>query len=186
MKQKIIITVLGIMLLSGMCVLENCSVKNRPSGTAADADSSVYVLAGEFRKVAANLLWIKADAYHHEYLEHGKPWTTNKDLMGLFEMITALDPHFVEAYSCGSYIYVCGYHDPTRAVRYLRQGISNNTHAWDLYKTAALFYARQLHDPHTALIYAQHAVSFCDDDQARPHVVSLLKSIERLDREKSK
>ena len=54
---------------------------------------------GEFRIVAANLLWSKVvDHYHHQYLADGGDWSKNESLLPLLHTITVLDPHFVQAY----------------------------------------------------------------------------------------
>ena len=182
MKQKMAIAGLVVLLISGICVLENGAVSSRPAGAPARGDSSVYALAGEFRTVFANLLWIKVDCYHHEFIERGRPWTSNRELTGLLDMITMLDPHFVQAYSVGAYVYAYGYKDPHRAARYLRQGMCNNPRSWELYRVAAIL-RRPLHNPRAALTYARRAVACCDDELARPHIVSLLKTIQRINRE---
>lgn len=88
MRTRLPMILALIMLFSGMCVMEKSAVGSRPIEHGTNAGSSVYVLAGEFRTVFANLLWIKVDQYHHEYLERHPDWTQDKDLLSLLNLIT--------------------------------------------------------------------------------------------------
>ncbi len=183
MKQKLPILLPVMLLFSGMCIIENRAVSARPA-EPADHVSAVYKLAGEFRTVFANLLWIKADRYHHEFIQHDPNWCNDKDLMGLFNMITALDPRFEEAYSAGTYVLMYGYHDNHKALRYLKQGITANPRSRDLNELMAVLYAQKLKDPDAALPYAQRAVRFATDDFYRKVAKRTLHSVERMSREK--
>lgn len=183
MKQRLPIFLTIALLFAGMCIIENRAVDAKPA-EPADNVSAVYKLAGEFRTVFANLLWIKADKYHHEYIQHDPNWCNDKELMGLFNMITALDPRFVEAYSAGTYVLMYGYHDNRKALKYLKQGITTNPRSRDLNELMAVIYAQKLKDPEHALLYAQRAVRFAEDDFYRTVAKRTLHSVERMIREK--
>jgi len=183
MKHRLALPLLALLVFVGMCVMENRAVRARPA-EPADNVSAVYKLAGEFRVVFANLLWIKADKYHHEYIQHDPNWCDNKDLLGLFNMIVALDPRFVEAYSSGTYILLYGYHDTPKALAYLKKGITANPQSMELNELAAVLYAQKLRDPDSALPYAQRAVRFAKDDFYRGVAKRTLRSVERMSREK--
>ena len=176
---------IGLMgcLLCATCVVENSVVQSRPKERAARHESSVFLLAGEFRTVFANLLWTKADQYHHEFSEHNPNWARNKDLLGLLRLITTLDPHFVEAYSTGVMMYSRGLGDPRKASEYLREGLANNPRAWDLHRIAVILYARHFNDPGRALPHARLALNYCDDEHYKPRLQHLLETVERLVRE---
>lgn len=167
-------------LFAGMSVVENGAVSSRPSQARSERLSSVAALAGEFRTVAANLLWIKADRYHHEFAERNPDWTQDTDLLGLLHMITDLDPRFEEAYSSGAIIYAYGSERPKRAIAYLSEGISHNPRSWDLHRVAAIIYARRLRDPARALVHARAAVTYCDSDSDKPIMRRLLRTIRRM------
>lgn len=184
MKGKIGLSISIALLFAGMCIVENNAIRTRPA-SPTDNDSSVYKLAGEFRVVFANLLWIKADRYHHEFIQRNPNWTHNKELLGMFKMITALDPHFVEAYSTGAYILMKGYKDNSKALIYLRKGISNNPKSSELNELAAIIYARQLNDPKTAIPYAKKAVIFSGSDFQRGVSTRTLHTIERMAKSKN-
>jgi tetratricopeptide (TPR) repeat protein len=183
-KGRGLILLCAALLFAGMSVVENRAVQSRPA-EPADRVSSVYQLAGEFRVVFANLLWIKADKYHHEYIQHDPNWCNNRDLLGLFKMITALDPRFTEAYSTGTYILMYGYHNRPKALAYLKQGLTANPRSMELNELAAVLYAQKLKDPETALPYAQRAVRFAPDDFYRTVARRTLRSIERMAKEGS-
>ncbi len=181
LKHQVGTVAAALVLFSGMCVVENSAVSSLPRETpSSDRTSAVYALAGEFRTVFANLLWIKAEQYHHEHIHQGAVWSRNKELMGLIDLITALDPHFVEAYATGTYIYADGYHDCPRAISYLQRAIVNNPRSWELHHLAAVFYAGRLHDPRAALPYARLAARYCKDNFYHRQTLKLLTTIERL------
>ncbi len=66
--------------------------------TAAQGRNAALAQAGgEFRIVAANLLWSKVvDHYHHQYMATGGDWSKNESLLPLLQAIITLDPHFIE------------------------------------------------------------------------------------------
>lgn len=165
-------------LFSGICILELRVLSSRPNHAGQQRLSSAAALAGEFRTVAANLLWIKADRYHHEFVQRNADWTKDADLLGLLIMITDLDPRFVEAYSSGAIIYAKGCGRPRRAIEYLTEGISNNPRSWDLHRMAAIIYARRLQDPARALEHAHLAVRYCDDQEMKPVLSRLVHTLE--------
>jgi len=182
-RHRVLFALFAGLLFAGMCVIENRVVQSRPVEPADNA-SAIYKLAGEFRVVFANLLWIKADKYHHEYIQHDPNWCNNKELLGLFNMIVALDPKFVEAYSAGTYILYYGYHDTAKALAYLKNGITNNPKSMELNELAAVLYAHKLNDPERALPFAQRAVRYATDDFYRAVARRTLHSIERMTKEK--
>ncbi len=159
--------------------VENDAMRTMPSITYPQQFSAVSALAGEFRVVFANLLWIKAEQYHHEYLIKHRRWTENKDLMSLLEIITTLDPHFVEAYEVGAYILAKGYKDPRRAVAYLNRGIAYNPDAWELHNIAAVMLVR-LGDLESALKHARLASALCRDPFYKTRNLRLVQSILRI------
>mgnify|MGYP005840255981 FL=1 len=163
-----------------MCVVENRAVDSRPSQAGARKVSCVYLLAGEFRTVLANLLWIKADQYHHEFVRHHRKWTANQELKGLLDLVILLDPHFVEAYETQAYIYANGCGDVPKALRIVRQGISRNPRAHELYQIAAIFYASRLKDPRSALPYARLGLKYAPDDWYRTRARRLLRTVEEM------
>ncbi len=179
MKNRLWILGGIVLLFAGMCVMENSAVRARPVEPHDNA-SAIYQLAGEFRTVFANLLWIKADKYHHEYIQHDPNWSNNKDLIGLLKMITALDPRFVEAYSVGTYILMNGYHNNIRAMNYLMEGLEANPRSRELNQLAAVMYAYKLKNPRRALPYAQRAVWFAEDDFNLHVTKRNLKSIQNM------
>jgi hypothetical protein len=185
MKRSRVVCLAGLLFVV-TSALEISAVRARPSQAEPKRLSSVYALAGEFRTVAANLMWIKADQYHHEFIEHNPDWTKDKDVLGLLNLITDLDPHFVEAYSTGAVIYAYGAGDPKQACAFLDEGIRSNPRAWDLQRTAAIIHARRLHDPRRALPYARAAVRYCDSPFDKPVVERLLRTIERMALESKK
>jgi hypothetical protein len=185
MKQRLVLYAAMAAMFCGMAVVENSAVRARPVAPASERASSVYMLAGEFRTVFANLLWIKAEQYHHEYLLRDRNWAHDKELMGLLDIITALDPHFVEAYEVGVYILADGYHDPNRALAYLRRAIANNPKSWELHNLAAVVFVRRFHDPERALPHALLAYKYCGDQFYQIRGLRLIRAIKAMIKEEA-
>lgn len=95
-------------------------------------------LAGQFRTVIANLLWMKADRYHHEYMEHNGQWAKDSDILPLMRLVTLFDPHFTQAYSAGAWMLGLYLGKPGPARSYLAEGIRNNPRSSDLHETMGL------------------------------------------------
>lgn len=185
MKQRVTAAVLMLLMFSGVCVLENDAVRAKPAEQVQQQNvSSIYMLAGQFRTVFANLLWLKVDNYHHEYIEHDGDWRQNKELIGLLDMVVMLDPQFEEAYAIKSCIYADGYRDIDKAITCLRQGISLNPKSRELRELLAIIYARRLNDPDHALPYARQAVKLAEDDWYRKRASRLEHTLERMIRER--
>lgn len=180
MKPRIGIVIAALLLFGGVCILENGAVRAKPPETVPRGSSSVYMLAGEFRTVFANLLWMKAEQYHHEFIKHNPHWAENRELIGLLTLITTLDPHFPEAYATGTSIYSVGYKNNRKALNYLIEGIHNNPRSWELHRLAVIMYARHFNDPERALFHARLAVKYCDDSFYRQVMMRLLKTVEGI------
>lgn len=178
MKSKVLIAVLMVILFSGMCIIESNMQSMKPKDPA-DRTSSVYMLAGEFRTVFANLLWIKAETYHHEFIQRDPNWTKDKELLGIITMITALDPHFAEAYESGAYIYADGEKNTKKAVNYLCEGIANNPKSWELHQLLAIFYYRKMHNSTLAIEHQKLAVAYCSDKFYKQVAERSLKDMEK-------
>ena len=180
MKRRLVLYAAMAMMFCGMSLVENGAIRARPAEPNSGGASSIYMLAGEFRTVFANLLWIKAEQYHHEYLRRDPNWARNKELLGLLDIITALDPHFVEAYEVGVYILADGYRDPNRALAYLRRAINANPKAWELHHLAAIILVRRFNDPAQALPHALSAYRYCDDEFYQRRALRLVRTIKRM------
>ncbi len=157
--------------------------------TAAKAgrDAALSQAAGEFRIVAANLLWAKVvDHYHHQYMADGGDWSKNASLLPLLQAIIALDPHFVEAYELmgGTILPRLGRVPEGQAI--LAQGIKNNPYDWEIYREMAMLYAWTQHRPQEALPYAQAGLAQADDDFSRRLMTRLCATLHRQIRNRAK
>jgi len=169
------------LLLSTVCFLDFTVEKSRPP--APETESVVCALAGEFRTVAANLLWMKAEVYHHEFIRHGGDWNENKDILPLIKLITDLDPHFVEAYLTGAWMLATGLDRKRDALAYLQEGILNNPKSYELYEEVGTLYARQLEEPRKGLPFLEKAFSLARDDFDRKRLGRLVRTVRRICRE---
>jgi hypothetical protein len=140
----------------------------------AGGQQALMQAAGEFRVVAANLIWAKTvDKYHHLYIMHGGSWAKNVSLLPLLQTIIDLDPHFTQAYELmgGSILPHTGHLAEGRHV--LLQGIKNNPNDWELDRELAMLYAWTEKRPADALPYAEAGLANAHDSFSH-HLMTLL------------
>lgn len=159
-----------------LCGAGWCESASQPSGVAqgylaagGSRSGALAQAAGEFRVVAANVLWGRVvDHYHHQYMADGGDWARNVSLLPLLHTIVLLDPHFTEAYELmgGTILPRTGREAEGKAV--LAQGIRNNPDDWEMYREMAMLYAWNDKQPAEALSYARlglaQAARVTDDD----------------------
>jgi len=157
-----LIIVLLLIMLIAVSVTEINFDKTRP--VEKNSDSVIIALAGQFRVVFANLLWIKLDQYHHEYIAHGGDWAKDTNAAALSRIITKLDPHFTEAYAAGARILLTlGKKEEARA--YLQEGIDNNPDSLMLHDEMGTMLARHFGDYKNALYHFRRAYILAGDDE---------------------
>ncbi|MFQ3549086.1 MAG: hypothetical protein SNJ70_04995 [Armatimonadota bacterium] len=183
MKHKYALIFFAFVLLSSSAIIERNAVNNIHINKISSDESSLIVLAGQFRSLFANLLWIKADNYHHEYLEENNDWTKNEEILGLMKMIVKLDPSFVEAYAVGAYIYFEGYENFDKGIAMLLEGIKHNPKDDELNRLAAIIYARHYKNYNTALKYAKVSAQYAKDDFIKKRNLRLVRTLEETIRE---
>lgn len=159
-----------------LCGAALCETASQPSGVAqgylasgGSRDGALAQAAGEFRVVAANVLWARVvDHYHHQYMAEGGDWSRNVSLLPLLHTIITLDPHFTEAYELmgGTILPRTGREAEGKAV--LAEGIRRNPSEWEMYRELAMLYAWNDKAPALALPYARlglaQAAKVADDD----------------------
>ncbi len=159
-----------------LCGAGACETASQPTAlsqgylsTGRSHNSAMAEAAGEFRVVAANLLWARVvDHYHHQYLAEGGDWSRNVSLLPLLHTIVMLDPHFTEAYELmgGTILPRTGREAEGKAV--LAEGIRSNPNEWELYREIAVLYGWNDHQPAAALPYARQGLAqasrVTDDD----------------------
>lgn len=175
--MRIITIALMLMLFSGLAILDTSMMESRPKPVGGD--SAVTVLAGEFRSVFANLLWIKAENYHHEYMARNEDWTKNTDVLGLDQLITKLDPHFEEAYASGA-MMLAGQDKLDEAKDFLEEGVANNPNSMMLHDSYGTFLARHLKDYEGSLFHLKRAYLLAPDDWHKNRLMRLIETVEEL------
>ncbi len=169
---------LGLMAAAGS--LESASQRTAlaegylVSGAVQGRNAALAQAGGEFRIVAANLLWSKVvDHYHHQYMATGGDWSKNESLLPLLQTIITLDPHFVQAYEImgGTILPRTGH--PRHGEEVLKQGIARNPNEWELYRETAMLLSFTEHRPAEALPYARRGLAQANDDFSR-HLMTKL------------
>jgi hypothetical protein len=148
------------------------------SASPTSGNTGLVQALGEFRVVAANMLWQKVDHYHDRYIEEGGDWTRNASILPMLRQITILDPHFDKAYELmgGTILPKTGRIAEGRAV--LAEGIRNNPDDWELYREMAMLEAVIAKKPAAALPYARIGLRKADDDFDRNIMRLLCKTLE--------
>jgi hypothetical protein len=173
---------LGLMAAAGS--LESASQRTGLSqgylvtSAAQGKNAALAQAGGEFRIIAANLLWSKViDHYHHQYLAEGGDWSKNESLLPLLQTIITLDPHFVQAYEImgGTILPRTGHLQ--RGEEVLKQGIAQNPNEWELYRETAMLLAATKHKPAEALPYAEKGLALADDDFSRRLMTKLTHTL---------
>ncbi len=174
MKQRLWLMVLVVIL---MIATERQMDALRPS---SEQGGAVYVqMLGEFRIAAANLLWIKTDEYHHEYEARHNSSLDNRELIGMCQLITRLNPRFEEAYLVGAMVYRKGDKDPRKAKDYLLLGYKYLPSSWEIPRDLALLEGIDNKDNRLALYYGRKAYQAATDPFYKASMLRLVKSIEQ-------
>lgn len=159
-----------------LCGAGLCETASQPVGVAqgylsarGGQSGALAQAAGEFRVVAANVLWARVvDHYHHQYMAQGGDWARNVSILPLLHTIVQLDPHFTEAYELmgGTILPRTGREAEGKAI--LAQGIRANPNEWEMYRELAMLYGWNDKQPALALPYARQGLAqaslVTDDD----------------------
>jgi tetratricopeptide (TPR) repeat protein len=129
-----------------------------------DVSANVGALVLGFRKLVADMMWLRVDEYWHRGLV--------QRMLPMMETVTALDPHFIEAYALGAwhlaYNVTVMVHSAEDKQKYIDQGISllkkgikNNPRSSKLYSEMGFtMYFRKLGDWEKAAYYLGEATKF--------------------------
>jgi tetratricopeptide (TPR) repeat protein len=132
-----------------------------------DVSANVGALVFGFRKLVADMLWLKFDEYWHLGLV--------QRMLPIMETVVTLDPHFVEAYAIGAwhlaYNVTVMFHSVEEkqkyidlAVVFLEKGIKNNPRSSKLYSELGFtIYFFKLHDYEKAAYYLGEATNYEHD-----------------------
>jgi hypothetical protein len=103
----------------------------------------------------ADLLWLRAIQYYgeHRLSDNRFPYAGH-----IFDTITALDPHFAEAYLFGGMVLVDEGRDINRGITLLRQGMAWNPERWELaFETGFAYYLAARDNRQAARFFTQAA-----------------------------
>jgi tetratricopeptide (TPR) repeat protein len=129
-----------------------------------EVSANVGALVLGFRKLVADMLWLKVDEYWHRGLV--------QRMLPMMETVTTLDPHFIEAYALGAwhlaYNVTVLFHTAEERQKYidqgiglLKKGIKNNPRSSKLYSEMGFtMYFRKLGDWEKAAYYLGEATKY--------------------------
>lgn len=96
-----------------------------------------------YDNLAADFVWLRAIQY---YGEHRLTDLRFEYLGHIFDVLTTLDPRFVNAYTFGSLLLADDANEPERAITLLDKGMRNNPHDWRIPFTKGFIYYVFLRD----------------------------------------
>jgi hypothetical protein len=178
-RSTTVIAVLAIACVVSEGLLSAHSPKSEVSAAQNTALRTVLAMAGQFRIVFANLLWMKVDQYHHEYIEHHGDWAQDTDLLPMLRMITWLDPHFVQAYQVAGFMLSARLHRYEHARQLLEEGIRNNPKSFELYEEMGMAILRARKDYQEAYTYLSKALSLARDDFDKQRLQRFCNTVRR-------
>lgn len=168
-------------LLMAMVVAE-AAIPPLPK-TAPDTENAalrtVMAMAGQFRVVFANLLWIKVDKYHHEHIAKNPDWTKDTDILPMLRLITWLDPHFVQAYQVAGFMLSGSLGRYEHARQLLEEGIRHNPNSYELYEEMGMAILRARKDYREAYPYLTKALSLAQDEFDRQRLQRFCETVRR-------
>lgn len=189
-RTKRVRPLLLCLLLFGGAAL--CETLSEPVGQAqgflkpaAGRDAALAQASGEFRTVAANILWAKVvDHYHHQFMAQGGDWSKNVALLPLLNTIVTLDPHFTQAYALmgGEILPRTG--QMGRGEQVLADGIRHNPNDWELCREMSLLLAWREKRYAAALPFARQGLAnarkVTDDADEHEFAVRVMTSMTRV------
>jgi tetratricopeptide (TPR) repeat protein len=108
-----------------------------------------------FRVLFADVIYLWSIQYYgYHRTEEGRNY-----LWHIYDVITELDPHFIDAYLVGALIMANDMSDPDLAIDLLEKGMEHNPDDWILPLDAGFYAYLNLEDPERAATYFDHASS---------------------------
>lgn len=154
------------------------------TSAAQGRSAALAQAAGEFRIVAANLIYNKViDHYHHQYMATGGDWSKNESILPLLQVIIALDQHFVKAYEIMGGTILPRTGRAAEGERVLKAGMKANPDNYDLNYDMAMLLSYTEHRPAAALPYAEACLALAKDDFSHNLLTRLCNTLHRQMRE---
>ncbi len=165
---------LGFLLLAVLLFVEPYIGKERISlgleqNRKVTMSNFILRFLGQFRYTIASYLWMDVEIYHHELgltgvtsrIGTGNPKKIG-EILGLCQLVTRLDPHFIPAYDVGAWRLISSLGKFKPGFRYLEKGISHNPDSARLYDTVGTMYFFDLHNCPKAIPYLNKAVQIAE------------------------
>ncbi len=129
--------------------------------TWPEAYPLMFLPSGQYLKVSslgfsvllADVIYLWSIQYYgHHRTEEGRNY-----LWHIYDVITELDPHFIDAYLLGALIMASDMADSDLAIELLEKGMDHNPDDWILPLDAGFYAYLNLQDPERAAIYFDRA-----------------------------
>lgn len=167
----LIASLLGSILVAGLL--------EQRSALATASEERLYLPDAKYTKplllgyhgAAADLLWIRIVQYVGSHFEADKRYP---QLARALDLVTSLDPHFIEPYRFGGLFLQMLAREPEAAVSLLEKGAAANPDRWELPHDLGRYYFLEAHDDAKALWWWERAAKLPGRPEYLPRFVARL------------
>ena len=159
-KFILIIPILLIILFSFH--LNSVQLKMNLVTIDTNVNLPLYLL-GTVRIVIADMLWLRADLYHHSYEWRGEYWGDNENLVMLYRLITYLNPQQDKAYAQGGYHLSMNLRKPKDGMEFLQEGLKYNPNSEDIHFELGYEYFFIYNQYDKAIYHLRRTATLTDD-----------------------
>jgi hypothetical protein len=165
------IFLLGSILLAGLLERRGARAAVRDDWLFLPKSAQLKPMLLGFHGVAADLVWIQVVQYV------GTHWLTDRkfpQLSEALELVTSLDPHFIEPYRLGGVYLIYLSRQPEAAVSLLEKGAVANPGRWELPHDLGRYYFLEARDDARALRWWELSATLPDRPDYLPRFVARL------------
>lgn len=167
----LVVCLLGSILLAALLERRGAGVTVREEWLFLPEAAQLKPMLLGFHGAAADLLWIQIVQYV------GTHWQTDKTFSQLskaLELVTSLDPYFLEPYLLGGIYLLYLSRQPEAAISLLEKGAAANPGRWELPHDLGRYYYLEVQDYDRALQWWERAAKLPDRPDYLPRFVARL------------
>ena len=132
--QAVLACAVAAALLAGAGLVDGLAKRSRPSERV---DELLYYPSGRmvreaslgYETAAADVAWLRSIQYYGEHRMTDNRFDRIRHVM---EIVSALDPAFLQPYVFGGFVLAQEMHDPESGLALLTRGLEKNPDSWDL------------------------------------------------------
>jgi len=167
MRGRVPLVLVLVLLLSGAAIWRTGVYLNHQRYSGDISEEMMYFPSGKlteiasvgFDSLASMMLWLRGIQYYGAHKRGDQYYLLAEHI---FETITDLDPHFINAYRFGAFVISQDMGQPVGGAELLRKGIRHNYESWELFFDLGFLYFVDIDDETKAAHYFNMASRFPD------------------------